>query len=144
MLFLALTFASQSKASTSGADVYASECGSCHVAYPTRLLRRADWSRVVGSLDRHYGVDASLDADSLQAVLRHTGANPVAASRNVDLPRITTQPWFRKEHDELEAATFKSESVRSAANCSACHEGAERGEFDEHSIRMPGGRRHDD
>lgn len=144
-LFLALTLASTSNVATaSDVAVYAAECGGCHVAYPTSLLQRADWSRVVGSLDRHYGVDASLDADTLQAIIRHTGASPAAATTNAALPRITTQPWFRKEHDELGASTFQSASVRSAANCSACHLDAERGEFDEHSIRTPGGRRHDD
>jgi hypothetical protein len=144
-LVLALTFASTSGAAPpSGADLYASECGSCHVAYPSSLLRRADWSRLIGSLDHHYGVDASLDVDTLQAIARHIGVTPVAASNALAQPRITGQPWFRKEHDEVGESTFKSASVKSAGNCSACHPGAERGDFDEHSIRMPGGRRHDD
>jgi mono/diheme cytochrome c family protein len=144
-LVLALAYASTSDAApTSAADLYASECGSCHVAYPASLLRRTDWSRVIGSLEHHYGVNASLDVDTLQAVARHIGVTPVATSIFVALPRITGQPWFRAEHDEVAASTFKSARVKSAGNCSACHPGAERGNFDEHSIRMPGGRRHDD
>jgi mono/diheme cytochrome c family protein len=59
------------------------------------------------------------------------------------LPRITRSNWFVHEHDEIPAATFKSPAVRSAANCSACHTGADRGDFDEHSIRMPQGTRHE-
>jgi hypothetical protein len=124
--------------------VYSNECGSCHVAYSASLLPGADWSRVIGALDHHYGVDASLDATALQSVARHLNATPIGAAQNAkSLPRITAQPWFRKEHDEVGAATFRSASVKSAANCSACHPGSERNDY-ERSIQMPGGRHHDD
>lgn len=123
------------------AELYRAECGSCHDAYPARLLGASDWRRVLTQLDRHYGVDASLDDATLRAVAQalgvdesHSTAHAVSAAA---LPRITTRPWFVDEHDEVSAATFRSPKVRSAANCSACHVDAARGEFDDDSIRMP-------
>jgi len=50
------------------ADVYRRECGDCHVAYPARLLPATDWQRIVAALDRHFGVDASLDPATTRTV----------------------------------------------------------------------------
>jgi len=41
------------------------------------------------------------------------------------------------EHDEIPAQVFKRASIGSAANCIACHSGAEQGYFDEDSVRIP-------
>ena len=41
--------------------VYTQECGSCHLAFPSNLLPKASWQRVMNGLDKHYGSDASLD-----------------------------------------------------------------------------------
>jgi len=127
------------------ASTYQEECGSCHTAYPARFLKPADWTTVLGTLDRHYGADATLDAATVGALARHlgVGAPPVNVASTTALPRITRSSWFVHEHDEISAATFKSPAVRSAANCSACHTGADRGDFDEHSIRLPQGTRHE-
>lgn len=51
--------------------------------------------------------------------------------------RITDTPWFRHEHDEIDAATWKHPNVGGPANCSACHSGAGRGDYDEDRIRIP-------
>ncbi len=118
---------------------YAEECGACHTAYPARLLRPADWTVVLATLDRHFGVDASLDAAIRAAVASQLGVDPAVASLATTkaAPRITEQGWFRKEHDEVSAQLFRSPAVRSAANCTACHAGADRDQFDEHSVRIP-------
>lgn len=119
--------------------VYADECGACHTAYPARLLRPADWAAILATLDRHFGVDASLDATTRASVARQLGVGPSVASASTTkaAPRITQQGWFREEHDELSAQLFRSPAVRSAANCSACHADADRGQFAEHSVRIP-------
>lgn len=127
------------------ASTYQEECGTCHTAYPARFLKPTDWTTVLGSLDRHYGTDAALDAAATGAVARYLGvvAPPAGVTSTTALPRITRSSWFLHEHDEISATTFKSPAVRSAANCSACHTGADRGDFDEHAIRMPQGTRHE-
>jgi mono/diheme cytochrome c family protein len=141
VLFLLHGLGREADAAQSPATVFATECGGCHVAYPGQLMQPADWSRVLGSLDHHYGVDASLDPQALAAVASHLGAQVSPAPRGpvaTPLPRITTSGWFRKEHGEVPSRAWSSPSVRSAANCSACHTGAGRGNFDEHSVRIPG------
>jgi len=115
-----------------------SECGSCHVAYPAKLLPRAAWTQVLGALDRHYGVDASLDGAELAAVTRQL-VPPVGSPARTPaaLPRITTSAWFRDEHDEVSEATWRRPAVKSAANCDACHRDAVRGDFDEDRVSIP-------
>lgn len=138
---LVLAFAPECPADAGPNDDYAAmqaECGSCHVAYPAKLLTRAAWGEVLGNLDRHYGVDASLDEATFAAVSRQL-ASPTGtpAAANAALPRITTAAWFRDEHDEVSSATWRRAAVRSAANCDACHPRAARGDFDEDRVSIP-------
>ena len=125
-------------------SAYRSECGSCHLAYPARLLSTREWGIVLGRLEQHYGVDASLDDATLRQVAGQLDA-PVspALGDSGTLPRITAKAWFVDEHDDVTPRTFRGPDVRTAANCPACHVGAERGDFDEHAVRVPGGQRHD-
>jgi nitrate/TMAO reductase-like tetraheme cytochrome c subunit len=140
-LFIAV--ASHRPAGAATADdraVLLSECGSCHIAYPANFLPPAAWSQVLGRLDQHYGVDASLDDASAAAVSRQLRVPRVSGAqlpRTNVLPRITTSPWFRDEHDEVRADTWRRTAVKSAANCDACHRDAARGDFAEDNVRIP-------
>lgn len=119
---------------------YMQECGSCHVAYPARLLPAVTWQRVMGNLERHYGVDASLDAATAQplaAWLTAWAARGRRASAAPPEDRITRSRWFVREHDEVPPATWLHAAVKSAANCAACHRGAEQGDFDDDDVRIP-------
>jgi nitrate/TMAO reductase-like tetraheme cytochrome c subunit len=51
--------------------------------------------------------------------------------------RITKSAWFIKEHDELRAEVWARASVKSAANCMACHKDAATGGFSERNIQVP-------
>ena len=124
--------------------VYVNECGSCHVAFPSRLLSADDWKRVMAELNKHYGDNASLDAASRAQIETFLTANAgserrVAGAGNP--PRITATSWFKREHDEVPAATWRDARVKSAANCSACHKGAAEGNFSEHEVSVPGSTR---
>lgn len=117
------------------------ECGSCHVAYPPRFLQAQSWRRVMQGLDRHFGVDASVDAGTAAAIggFLETHAQSATGKRaEPTATRITQTRWFRHEHDEIAAATWKRPDVRSPANCGACHREAERGDFSERRVRVPG------
>jgi len=119
---------------------YATECGSCHIAYPPRLLAAPAWERIVQSLDHHFGTDASVDAATAAAIAAHLQANAQpAGSKRYDpaATRITETRWFRKEHDEIAAGMFRRASVASPANCAACHPQAAQGQFNEHDVRIP-------
>lgn len=121
-----------------GRESYRSECGSCHLAYPPQLLSAHSWSRVMAGLSRHFGSDASLDpatAATIGAYLRaHAGS---ARKFGTAADRISATPWFAREHEEVPAAFWNSPAVRSAANCAACHGGAERGDYSERTVRLP-------
>ena len=131
MLGAAATTVAQQPASAPAA-AWRSECGSCHIAFPARLLSAAEWRTVMSRLDRHYGDDASVDARTASDIGLYLEAR---AGRRVGgddagLPRITTGRWFVKEHREVRPGTFASPNVKSPANCAACHRNAAQGEFD--------------
>jgi hypothetical protein len=119
---------------------YQEECGTCHAPYPPGLLPAPSWQRVMGTLSRHYGTDASLDAATATQLSSWLAANAGASRRAREAPpqdRVTRSAWFGREHDEVPAATWRSAAVKSPANCGACHTQANQGDFDEHRIRIP-------
>ncbi len=120
--------------------LYTQECSSCHIAFPPGMLPALSWQRLMGNLSKHYGTDASLD-EATSATLAAWLAGNAGGNRRVSEPppqdRITTAAWFQQKHREVSAATWKLPAVKSAANCAACHPDADRGDFNEHSIRIP-------
>jgi len=48
--------------------LYRQECGECHLAYAPRLLPATTWRQIMTGLDRHFGVDASLDGPTATAI----------------------------------------------------------------------------
>jgi len=115
------------------------ECASCHIAYPPNLLSAPAWRRLMAGLDKHFGTDASIDARSAAEIGAFLENNAGRGKRGSDSGtlRISETPWFKRKHDEVSASTWKNPKVKTAANCTACHAGAERGEFDEHAVRIP-------
>lgn len=119
---------------------YRQECGACHVAYPPGLLPAASWRRLMAGLPEHFGTDASLDAEAVRRIAGWLDANAGQGRRTREAPpgdRITRSAWFVHEHDEVPSATWKRASIKSPANCAACHTRAEQGDFDERDIRIP-------
>lgn len=124
--------------------VYGKECGACHVAYPPGALPAASWRRIVDGLERHYGTDASLDDASTARIDEWLQRNAGTWKRVREAPpqdRITRSAWFERKHRKVDAAVWRHPSVKSAANCGACHAGAERGRFDDDDLRVPPGLR---
>ncbi len=119
---------------------YKQECAACHTAYPPTLMPAASWKRIMGSLDRHFGTDASLDAATVQTLSTWITANAGTYKRVREAPpqdRITRTAWFARKHDEVAPSTWKLPAVKSPANCGACHTTADQGDFNEHQIRIP-------
>ena len=118
-----------------------SECGSCHVAYPPGLLPAASWRAVMAGLDRHFDTDATIDAPTATAIeaflVANAGRDRSPSPTAEPVLRITETRWFRKEHDEVPAALWRSAAVKSPANCAACHTRAEDGDYSERSLRLP-------
>jgi len=121
------------------AEVWRDECSSCHIAYSPRLLPAASWRELMRTLDKHFGVDASVEADVAAQITQYLEAN-VGRDRGVSPTaptRITELSWFKREHDEAASYVGPKKKVTSWSDCAACHVGADQGRFDEHDIRIP-------
>jgi Dihaem cytochrome c len=105
------------------------ECSGCHVAYAPGLLPVESWRKVMAGLDK--------DNKEITAFLVNNASNRWKA-QTAPL-RITESGWFKRKHDshEVDPAVWKRPSVKSPANCGACHPQAERGDFSERNIRIP-------
>ncbi len=126
---------------------YKTECGSCHTPFPPGLLNPGDWKKTMAGLDQHFGTDAALDAKTagqIGAWLQQHAGRTMGRSPDPE-PRLTTTRWFVREHREVPARAWQDPRVKNAANCAACHKGADQGQFGERELSIPGyGRRHDD
>lgn len=121
-------------------DAYKQECGACHIAYSPAMLPAASWQRIMGGLDRHYGVDASLDSKTVAEVSKWLSAHAGTSRKVSAVPpedRITRSAWFERKHREVVDAVWTRASVRSRAQCAACHTRADQGDYDEDHVRIP-------
>ena len=121
---------------------YTQECASCHLAYPPGLLPARSWQRLMGGLDKHYGSDASLDAATVQQINGWLQTHAGTYKRVNEEPpqdRITRSAWFERKHRKIDPAVWTLPSVKSAANCAACHTAADRGVFDDDNLKYPAG-----
>jgi cytochrome c553 len=121
-------------------EKWKTECAECHVAYPPQLLPPSSWKAVMAGLDKHFGTDATLDpatAGEISAFLQRNAGRERGMPGGTPTLRITESRWFVREHDELPASIWNHPRVKTAANCSACHIGADQGNYNEHNIRVP-------
>jgi mono/diheme cytochrome c family protein len=119
---------------------YRKECAACHVAYLPGMLPAASWQRLMGSLSRHYGTDASLDATTVKELSTWLVANAGTYTRVAEEPpedRISRSAWFIRKHDEVPADAWKLAAVKRPPNCVACHAQADQGDFNGHRVHIP-------
>lgn len=138
------------KPGSPGQAAYLKECGACHFAFPSQLLPKRSWDKIMNSLDSHFGDSASLDEATKAEILGYLDKNSAEAgsskaSRKLlasighnEVPiRITDTNYFKRKHDEVRPDVFKRKSIGTAANCVACHPTAASGDFNEHKVRIP-------
>ncbi len=121
---------------------YAQECAACHVAYPPALLSADSWQRIMMGLSQHYGVDASLDAAQIDTIARWLRSEAGVYKKVQTSPpegRISRSNWFVREHRRVAPEVWRHASVKSPAQCTACHTQADQGRFDERDLRLPAG-----
>lgn len=116
------------------------ECGSCHVAFPPRLLPAESWRAMMSELDKHFGSNASLDAADAReigAFLEQHAQKRKLETTDKPLLRITETRWFKHEHSEVAENVWNNPKVKSPANCAACHTLAESGDYRGRNIKIP-------
>lgn len=117
--------------------VVAKECSACHMVYPAGLLPASSWQRMMDGLGDHFGENASLDAATTAEITAYLTANAGKSGRRGESTgsesplRISEQPWFRGEHDEITPAYLKRRNIKSFSDCKACHRNAEMGQFED-------------
>jgi len=119
---------------------YEAECASCHMAYPPGLLSEKSWQNVMNGLTKHFGTDASIDEkDKIEITnwLKRNAATKQKYSELAPENRITKTAWFIHEHDEIKTDVWKRPSIKSPANCGACHTTAAEGIFSERGLKVP-------
>lgn len=124
------------------AQMWRTECGSCHMAYPPGLLPSEAWRQHMDSLSNHFGRNASLDPSKEQEIrnflllVSSNNHKPVTKTLNPgELPRITTTPWFQHKHRKVRMEQFADWSVGAPGNCVACHRGIENGTY--RKVKIP-------
>jgi hypothetical protein len=118
------------------------ECSACHIVFPSQLLPARSWQAILDGLGNHFGEDASIADQDRQSIIAYLtahaadgpatkgGARYMKGLGPTATPlRITETPYWSHKHDEISPARFKSPQVKSAANCGACHQGADKGVF---------------
>lgn len=120
------------------------ECTSCHMAYPPQMLHADSWRAMMNGLSKHFGTDASLDEKRRAAItdflVANAGGRKTGNTRDaggLPLLRISETARFEKKHRKITAATWKRASIKSPANCAACHAQAAAGNYSEHSVTIP-------
>jgi hypothetical protein len=125
--------------------VVTQECGSCHMVFPPQFLPKRSWQKLLETLSDHFGENASFDEAQRQAVLdyllAHAADSPQAGREGQKFAqsiaagqtplRITDTPRWVQEHREVPAARWQDPTVKSKANCLACHKGAEQGVYED-------------
>ena len=130
--------------------VWHSECSGCHMLYHPALLPARSWKKIMDGLDRHFGENASLEAPQREEITRFLTRHAAdrqsdPRSRRIvrtispdDAPlRISGTLYFISHHDEIPNTLYQRKSIGSASHCTACHRGAEQGEFSESTVRIP-------
>lgn len=140
LLTSTVTFAGKMTMPTDPPASYEAECASCHMAYPPGLLSQQSWKNVMSGLSKHFGTDASLDLKTQTELTNWLVKNAATRQKYTETApenRITKTSWFIRKHDELNGDIWKRASIKSPANCGACHIDAVNGVFSERNIKIP-------
>lgn len=122
-------------------EEYKQECGSCHIAYAPFLLPKSAWDSMMSDLENHFGDDASLEEETHAriAVFLEKYANDVLDTKFTQQKEskeiaISQTPCWEVAHRKLNPKIFKTEAIKSKANCQTCHKDAESGIFAKNAV----------
>jgi cytochrome b len=126
------------------------ECGDCHLAFHPTLLPARSWQKMMAEQDKHFGESLGLDDATLKVITRflvdnaaEAGLSEPARKINASVPvgdtpqHIVETRYWKRKHDEIDAAYWKDPKIKSKINCGACHLDAEQGTFEDSGMRLP-------
>ncbi len=132
---------------------YKDECGSCHFAYQPGLLPTKSWEKLLNekALADHFGENAELDKDVLASIRDYVMANAAdksywkrarkiaVSTEGVEAPlRITEVRYIKRKHHDIPEKMIKgNKDVKSLSQCDKCHTQANKGVFEEDTVRIP-------
>ena len=132
-------------------QLFLQECGSCHFAYQPGLLPKRSWIKMMGDLENHFGVDASLDKFDNKILLAYMIKNSSDNSKRYRSKIITkyikpdTTPlrmtqtyYFKLTHNGLTKSMISKYADGHISNCLKCHPKANQGLYNDEYIRIPG------
>lgn len=108
-------------------EVWRQECSACHMAYLPKWLSADNWRKIMQGLDRHFGSNASLgtrEREEITSYLVSHAALDSDGNYSSETLRITDTPWWSR-HGPNAARFWVKGLVGNAANCTACHKGAD-------------------
>ena len=100
------------------------ECSACHIAYAPGLLPTESWRKVMSSLDKHFGSDASLNAKESEEITAFLVNNSNDRWNDpTETLRLTETAWFQRRHNgrKIFHDIHNNAAVKSPSNCAACH-----------------------
>jgi nitrate/TMAO reductase-like tetraheme cytochrome c subunit len=124
------------------------ECSACHMLFQPQMLPKRSWQAIVDGLAKHFGEDASLPPAKATEVLTYLVANAADArgagnkfltglTATATPLRIAETPYWLRKHRKVQPEVWKRASVGGKANCKACHQGADKGDYDDDGVRIP-------
>ena len=132
--------------------VWREECGACHLAFHPSLLPARSWHALMEKSAEHFGEDLAFEPDVSKSIEKFLIAN--ASERHATEPaykidtslapnetplKITDTPYWKEQHQEIEAAVWSQAAVGAKSNCEACHLDASQGTFEDAAMRLPDG-----
>ena len=119
---------------------YQNQCAACHIAFPPKKLSAGAWKKIMGQLESHFGVNASMDPSSQQVIADYLAKNAGRSFWSDEIPpnnRMTQTRWFLRKHGGIPAEVWGRDAVRSASHCAACHPEAGQSYFGDDTVRIP-------
>ena len=115
------------------------ECSACHFAFPAAMLTSTSWTRLMGSLESHFGEDASLDEDSVVEITNYLTLNSADSSwignrfsrgqtHNWPIRITETDHWLREHKNQSFKNAISLEDINQS-DCVACHGNAVDGDY---------------
>lgn len=130
--------------------VYLEECGACHFAYQPEWLPQRSWKKIIGGLKQHFGEEIELSPGRTRILTRYVMQNSADLSKAArakmamaSLPQTETPirvmdiPYIHQKHQKISADVIARKSIRSFANCEACHISARGGMYIQKHINIP-------